>query len=104
MRPILVVSNRKDEQLRSKLAKLLGAKIVWTDHRIRKVQSASRSIASGRFGLVILITGFLNHTTTTLIRKAARQSSTPVALANRGRPAAIVAAIERDTNWRPHGS
>ncbi len=104
MRRVLVVSNRKDELLRHKLAALLGAKIVWTDHRIRKIQSAARSIASGHFSLVILITGFLNHTTTTLVRKAARQSSTPVALANRGRPAAIIAAIERDTNWRSHGS
>jgi len=99
MKPVLVVSNRKDEQLRRALAELLGAKITWTDNRIRKVQSVAASIASGHFSLVILITGFLQHTTTTLVRKAARQSATPVALANRGRPAAILAAIERDTNW-----
>jgi len=100
VKPVLVVSNRKDEQLRRRLADLLDSQIVWTDHRLRRIQSAAKSIASGRYGLVILITGFLNHTTTTLVRKAARQSSTPVALANRGRPNAILAAIERDTDWR----
>lgn len=100
MRRILVVSNRKDEQLRRKLTKLLGVQIVWTDHRLRRVQGAAKSIATGKYSLVILLTGFLQHTTSTLVRRAAKTSGTPVAMANRGRPAAVLAAIRRDTDWR----
>lgn len=93
---IVVVSNRTDRDLQKELAERLEAKITWIVHKPRRVQSAAKSIAKGRFDAVIIFTGFVNHKTSDIIGAAARKSDTPIVRANRGRLAAVEQAMERD--------
>lgn len=101
-KPILVVSNRIDRRLQRHLAKSLVAKIQWVvGDKLRRVQSAAKSVEGGKYRMVILITGFLDHKASALLEASAKKSDTPVVRANRGRPAAVDRAVERDVGGAP---
>jgi hypothetical protein len=93
---ILVVSNRSDRDLQRQLAEKLEGKVTWVVHKPRRVQAAAKAVSQGRFDVVIVFTGFINHKTSDLITAAARKSNTSIVRANRGRLAAVEQAMERD--------
>lgn len=92
----MVVSNRTDKPLEQRIAKDFHAKITWVVNKQRRVQSAAGSLSKGRFDMLILLTGFLDHSTVKILEDACKDTTTTVVKANRGRPTAIQLAVERD--------
>lgn len=96
LKRVIVVSNRTDQVLQRHIAKTLAARVTWVVAKPRRIQSAAKSVEKGRFDIVILLTGFLDHKTTEQLVTAAKKSETPLVRANRGRAGALDQALERD--------
>lgn len=93
---VIVITNRTDRALQKQLAKKLKAKLTWVVAKPRRIQAAAKSIAKGYFDYVLMFTGYLDHKTTEVIDAAAKKGDTPIVRANKGRPAAVEQALERD--------
>ncbi len=94
------VSNRTDNDLKSRLEKRLGLSIDWCDGSPRKLQAVSKQILGGSYQLVILATGFAGHDADGLLGKAAGRAGVPFVRAYKGRPLATLRAIARDLGIR----
>lgn len=101
---VLVVSNRKDPQLKKTLEDALGVRVKWvaipTGGRA-KTRSATESISRGTYDVIIALTGFMKHATGNALRAAAQRGSANYIAAGRGRLTEAVGAIDRDLGLTP---
>lgn len=96
---VLVVSNRKDAQLKKFLEEAFGVPVKWAaipKGGGPKVRSVASSIAGGRYDVVVALTSFMKHQTGYALRQASQQSDTAYVLAGRGRPSEATLAVNRD--------
>jgi len=91
----LFVSNRDDPQLKRVLEAELGLELDWCLLNPRRMQAAAERVRGGRYGLIIVATGFVSHSVDRVLGKAAKSAGVPFVRARRGRLRATVHAISR---------
>jgi hypothetical protein len=101
-RRALFVSNREDPGLKQELERGLDLELDWAsvDHP-RSLDGIAQRIRGGRYGLVLLATGFISHTHDAILVGAARDAGVDLVRAAKGRPVACALAIRRDLGARP---
>lgn len=95
-RRVLLVSNRLDPALETKLTTLLGVQITGCEGSLRRVQAQCARIGSGAYDLVLSATGFQMHGTDGALFRACRSAKVPYIRADRCRPLACVQALARE--------
>lgn len=92
---IAVVSNRDDKHLQKTLENALGRKIKWVRNDPRRVQSLVASINGGYVDLVIVLSGFIDHRTASVIHQAVRGAGSREVFVRRGRPDAVFRELRK---------
>lgn len=92
----LVISNRSDPELESKLADKLGLDITWAICDIRRAQAQAQAIRRNKYDLVIGQTGFMGHGIEVIIAQAAKDAEVPYIRADKARPTSTALALIRD--------
>jgi hypothetical protein len=92
----IFVGNREDVELQQTLERALGLELDWrVVNHPRQIQSAADRIRQSRVDLVLLATGFIDHSSESALRDAAVASGTPVLRVGKGRLQACATAIVR---------
>lgn len=92
----LVISNRADPELESKLTDKLGLDITWAICDIRRAQAQAKAIRGKKYDLVIGQTGFMGHGIESIIAQAAKDVEVPYIRADKARPTSTALALIRD--------
>ncbi len=92
-RRLLFVSNRKDAHLREFLESRLGFQVKWCIIDRRRVQSACHAIAHGAHDVVLMATGFGDHTSEGMLKSACKRHGIPYRSVNKGRPLACAMVL-----------
>lgn len=101
---VLVVSNRKDPQLKKTLEEALGLEVKWVvipQGGGRKIRGVVESIKRGTYDVIIALTGFMTHGTGNALRGAAQRGGAQYVAAGRGRLTEAMGAIDRDLGLIP---
>jgi len=93
---VLLVTNREDPPLITKLRELLGVDLSSCDGSPRRIQAECTRIANRTFDLVLFAEGFQSHNVDAALVHATRAAGVPLVRVGRGRPHACVRAIARE--------
>lgn len=92
----LFVSNRTDPELETRLTEMLGLTLDWRSvDQPRSLQSAGERIRMGAFDLVLVATGFIDHSSEAMLREAIDATDVPMLRLGKGRLLACAQAIVR---------
>ncbi len=92
---VLLVTNRNDENLRTRLAGLLDCRVDLCGLEPQRVQSAAQGIRAKTYDVVLAATGFLPHRVDGALRPAAREAGVAYVPVHKGRPATVVRQLLR---------
>lgn len=93
---VLFVTNREDEELRSRIESELACSVSFAVcSGERRTQHVEAAIVAGSFDIVLLATSFLPHQTTDVIGHAAKQAGVRCVRVNKGRMLATVRGLAR---------
>lgn len=93
---MLFVSNREDETLRVRLEEDLDCSVTLRDgSNSRKLQAIIASVTSSSYDMVLMATGFHDHSSDANLSRAAKAACVPYVRVNKGRPLATIRALAR---------
>ena len=102
---MLFISNRNDKPLQRKLKEDLACDVVLKDGgSSSKMRSVMESVSKGNYDLILMATGFNNHSADALLCRAAKSAGIPYVRVNKGRPLATARAIANAFNVSPEGN
>lgn len=102
---MLFVSNRNDKTLQKKLEEDLACDVVLKDGgSSSKMRSVLDSVSKGSYDLILMATGFNNHSADAILCRTAKQLDVPYVRVNKGRPLATARAIARAFNLQVDGN
>jgi hypothetical protein len=102
---MMFVSNRDDQILKRALEKDLDCKVVMKDGgSSRKMASTIEAVKRGSYDMILMATGFNNHTADAILSRAAKGLGIPYVRVNKGRPSATARAIAKAFNVGANGN